>query len=114
MRIELLLLFLFANFAICSAIGWACLCRINLMHGRETRLIFRLKYSVLLTAAGVAGFVPMLFPEAAPLALAALSGAVLFQLAGGARAWRGGVPEYAKSDPAPFDDRPHPQTGAES
>jgi len=108
---EATLFFLMVNFLICSAIAWSCLCRINLMHGKQTRMVFRLKYSILLTAASVAAFLPALFPTLAPVALAVFGAAVLFQLAGGARAWRGGVPQYAKSDPQPFDPEPHAHTG---
>lgn len=90
------------NFALCSALGWACLCRLNVMEGKDTRTVFRLKYAVLLTAATAGGFCP-LFGEWPTWTQCGMTGAVLFQLAGGARAWANGVPVYAKSDPAPFD-----------
>lgn len=83
------------NLAVCTAIGWSCVCRIAVMDGRTTLLSFRLKYAFLLVAATASGFGPALLGSWPEVADVLLNTAFLYMMAGGARAWRGGVPDYA-------------------
>ncbi len=85
----------FLNLALCAALGWTCLCRLNLMERSTTLPSFRAKYSVLITAAVASALGPLagIWPN---LAQVLLTGAFVFVLAAGTSAWRDGVPGYAQ------------------
>jgi hypothetical protein len=85
-----------ANFVLCSAIGWICLCRISVMSGPSTLKRFRAKYVALLVAFTASGFSHMLFNELPNMPQFLVGVAVLFDLWAGATAWRSGLPAHAK------------------
>lgn len=100
---EMKCLLALANFAMCSAIGWACVCRISIMDAASTRRIFRVMYTFLFGAATASGFSPWLFGEWPGVGHVLLTAAFVFVLASGAGAWRKGLPDYARTAPAPLD-----------
>lgn len=90
------------NLVLCSIVGWACLCRLNLLHGGmdwRPRLIF----SLLLTGATAHGFGPWLFGDRAGLGDTIMTVAVLTGLLLSAHRWREGAP-IGLTAPADFDD----------
>lgn len=93
------------NFALCSAIGWACVCRFSSMSHGTTRMRFRAGYTLLFMAASVSGFSWLVgeWPGPGQIAMAVAWIALLGVNAGN---WRGGPPDYARSDRAPLDTRP--------
>lgn len=91
------MLFALANFAICSAIGWTCICRLSQMSAGTTRRAYRAKYAVLVGAATASGFSLTLFGEWPGITDLAMSSAVLLHLALGRSAWLGGIPDYART-----------------
>lgn len=86
-----------ANTVVCLALAWACICRLNKASERTTQRVFVWKYAVLLTAAVASAISPVFGIVASPIDLI-LNAAFFFALAGGRRAWRDGVPEYARTD----------------
>lgn len=93
------LLLALLNFALASGIGWACLCRVSVMSGANTRKLTRAAYAVLMLAAAGTGLSPVLFREWPTWIDVLMNGAVLLYMASGIRAWRNGVPSFAKSGP---------------
>jgi hypothetical protein len=91
------------NFALCSAIGWACICRIAVMSADTTRKTYRAAYAVVLVCASASGLAPILWREWPGPGQLAMSVAVLAVLALGVSSWRHGPPTYARSAPAPLD-----------
>lgn len=80
------------NFALCGAIGWACACRITVTSGDTTRVLTRVSYSTLFTAATASGFMPLAghwpgWPEIW------MNAAVLLLMLDGMRRWKQGVPD---------------------
>lgn len=94
-----LLLLTAINFGLCTALGWTCLCRLNLM-SLSTRRSFRAKYSVLLAAATLSGYGWLigLWPN---LGQVVLTAAFVYVLAAGSSAWRSGPPSYAQTSAQP-------------
>lgn len=92
------------NLLVCGALVWTCVCRLNVMSGAGTLRTFRLKYVVLFTAAVASAFSPVLFREWPTMTQIGISGAFLFVLGAGSKAWKHGVPQYAQSDPAPLGE----------
>jgi hypothetical protein len=95
-----------ANLIVCCLIGWACVCRFSMMDRHSTRAFTRWSYAVLFTAAGISGWQRVLFDEWPSWADLAVNVALLVFLASGIRAWRYGVPGFARSDAAPLDELP--------
>ena len=57
-----LLLLAAANLVVCTAIGWACICRLNSNRSRS-HLLYRAKYCALMVGATASGLSPILFSE---------------------------------------------------
>lgn len=93
------LLLALLNFALASGIGWACLCRVSVMSGADTRKLTRAAYAALMLGAAASGLSPMLLREWPGWGDVLMNGAVLLYMASGIRAWRNGVPSFAKSGP---------------
>ena len=95
-----------ANFFVCSAIGWACLCRISVTSSDTTRTLTRWSYAGLFVAATASGFGPLkdYWPGVPTLAM---SVAVLLLLLDGVPQWRHGVPPDVRTDLDHFDSKPH-------
>jgi hypothetical protein len=117
---EWLYLLALLNFVLCSAIAWACVCRIAVMSAGTTLKSYRAAYAVLLVCASASGLAPILWREWPGPGQLAMSIAALYVIALGVRNWRGGPPDYARSGPVPldfgsstegaadsFDDKPH-------
>ncbi|MBY0469280.1 MAG: hypothetical protein K2Q07_09915 [Burkholderiaceae bacterium] len=91
------------NLLLCTAIGWGCICRLNLLHrGVDWRP--RLMFCTLLTGGTAHGMAPWLFKEPAGLGDTILSVAVLASLLLSAHRWRQGAP-IGLTGPAEFDDQ---------
>lgn len=89
---QLLALF---NWAICCAIGWACICRISVTSIETTRGLTRWSYAALFAAATASGYGP--FADHWPgWADVAMSTAVLLLMLDGAKHWRLGLPNDAR------------------
>lgn len=93
----------FANFLICTGIGWCCVCRLHRMTAPTTRRVVRAVFALLFGGATASGFSPVLFGEWPGAAHVLLAGAILAVLIAGAKDWRNGLPDYAKSAPVPLD-----------
>lgn len=89
-----------ANFAACSGIGWCCVCRFALMTSSSTRWDVRLNFAALFSAATASGFAPVLFHEWPGRTQVGMAVGILLVLVSGAREWRTGLPEYARTAPA--------------
>lgn len=100
------------NLLLCTAIGWGCLCRLNLLHHGVDRRP-RLMFTVLLTGVTAHGMAPWLFKENAGIGDTILSAAVLTSLLVSAHRWRQGAP-IGLTAPAAFDDEIHAHTGGRS
>lgn len=87
----------FVNFALCTAIGWSCLCRIASMSRETTCCHYRAVYVLLVVAASASGFAPVLFREWPGPGQIVLALACLSYLAASSRRWRGGPPDYART-----------------
>lgn len=90
-------LFALCNLIVCSAIGWACICRIAVTSQATTRGLTRWSYAALLMAATASGFGPLLGswpggPETA------MNAAILLLLLDGVGHWRRGVPDDARHE----------------
>jgi hypothetical protein len=94
------------NFLLCSGIGWACLCRVSVMTESTTRWSTRGAYALMIGAATFSGLSPWFVRDWPGWAEILMSAAVLTHLLSTKRGWQDGVPEYAKSDDAPFDTQP--------
>ncbi len=98
LRIALLL----ANFAVCSALGWACVCRMARMSRATTCARFRAGYTVLYVAATASGFSVWMFNEWPGPGQLGMGAAALYIVALSAHNWRDGPPDYARTEPAPL------------
>lgn len=76
------------NFAICVAIGWACICRLNDVISRDYKRA-RLRYALLLAGAMASGCAPVLFNTMPGPGAAIFAGAVLAGLVINVPRWRG-------------------------
>ena len=65
-----------ANLAICLAIGWACICRLNSNISRRYRLA-RARYALLLAGAMSSGLQPLMFGTWSSIADVIFNSAVL-------------------------------------
>ena len=94
-----------ANLFLCTGVGWACLCRLNLLHhGVDWRP--RAIFCALLTGATAHGLGPWLFREDSGFGDTILTLAVLMSLLLSAHRWREGAP-VGLTAPADFDDEIH-------
>lgn len=87
------LLFALANFVLCLAVVWMCLCRLNSMT-RAVLYRVRSEYSLYLTCALASALQPMWgeWPEWGSLAMAV---ALIFGILASRRAWARGAPRSA-------------------
>lgn len=93
------------NLLLCTAIGWGCVCRLNLLtHQVDWRP--RLMFCVLLTGVTAHGMAPWLFKESAGIGDTILSATVLASLLLSSHRWRQGAP-IGLTGPAEFDDEIH-------
>ena len=76
------------NFAICTAIGWACICRLNSTVSRKFRSA-RTRYALLLAGATASGCSPIFFQMMPSMGEAIFSGAVLVSMVINVPRWRG-------------------------
>lgn len=83
------------NFAVCGAIGWACLCRIAMMSEQTTRVRFRLGYTVMMVSSTCSGLSPILWGEWPGPGQISMGLAALYVIGWGAQNWRRGTPTYA-------------------
>lgn len=97
------LLMALANLVLCSIAAWTCVCRISVMAGETTRKLNRAAYSVMLMAICASGWAPWLFGEWPGWADLLMSTAVIVYMTSGMRAWKFGVPTFARSGPAPLE-----------
>lgn len=95
------------NFMLCSLIGWSCICRWVQMTAKATRRDVRGAFAVLFAGATASGFSPIFWHEWPGWGDVSLALGVVLVLIVGAREWRTGQPEYAKSGPAPLDSLLH-------
>jgi hypothetical protein len=86
------------NFAICGAIGWACVCRVAMMTARTTKLRFRVGYTAMMVASSASGLSPVLWGEWPGPGQISMGLAALYVIGWGASNWRGGLPSYARRD----------------
>lgn len=94
--------------ALCGAIAWACLCRVNRMQACTTRQTVRWAYSVLMTVALAAGSAPLWAGWMwAVWSSIGLAGGFLLVMWVNSPAWRLGLPPHACSAPDTFDSLPH-------
>jgi hypothetical protein len=102
---DLMALINLVNLLLCTAIGWGCVCRLNLLHhGVDWRP--RLMFCTLLTGVTAHGMAPWLFKENAGIGDTILSATVLASLLLSAHRWRRGAP-IGLTAPAEFDDEIH-------
>ena len=85
-----------ANAALCALIAWSCVCRIMVMDERTTQRRFRAGYELLLAASISSGASPVLWGELPGPGQISMAVAVLYVIAASYRAWRDGVPDYAR------------------
>jgi len=76
------------NLAICTAIGWACICRLNDSVSRHYKRA-RMRYTLLLAGATASGCAPMLFGPLAGIGYAIFAGSVLIGLVINVPRWKG-------------------------
>ena len=94
-----------ANLAICLAIGWACICRLNsqisrrylLARARYALLLARARYALLLAGAVSSGLQPLMFGSWSSIADVIFNSAVLAGLALNVARW------YAPKDGGQHD-----------
>lgn len=91
------------NWAACTVVGIVCVCRLNVMQGQRTRLIFRLKYILLLVGATACGFSTVLWGVYPGPGTLLMSLSLAAYLAAGQDVWHDHPPRYAQSGPAPLD-----------
>lgn len=75
-----------ANLALCTAIGWSCLCRLNSRVSRD-HLLARVRYTLLLAGAFTSGFQPVLFGTWPSVSTVIFTAAVLLFLIFNAMRW---------------------------
>ena len=85
-----------ANLAICLAIGWACICRLNSQISRRY-LLARARYALLLAGAVSSGLQPLMFGSWSSIADVIFNSAVLAGLALNVARW------YAPKDGGQHD-----------
>lgn len=85
-----------ANLAICLAIGWACICRLNSQISRRY-LLARARYALLLAGAVSSGLQPLMFGTWSSIADVIFNSAVLAGLALNVARW------YAPKDGGQHD-----------
>lgn len=106
MRTDLLLQL--AHVAVCLALAWACLCRINKMSQDTTRPGIRAAYALLLADAVAVATLPMWLPDAwGRWASISLALGYLVVMAANSSGWKEGPPEHTRTGPGDFDDLPH-------
>lgn len=76
------------NFAICAAIGWACICRLNDTVSKDYRQV-RMRYTLLLAGATASGCAPALFNVLPGPDAAIFAGSVLVSMVINVPRWRG-------------------------
>lgn len=76
------------NFLMCTAIGWACICRLNDSISRHHKRA-RLRYTLLLAGATASGCAPVLFNTLPGPGAAIFAGSVLAGLVINLPRWRG-------------------------
>lgn len=91
-----------ANFLVCCALMWLCSCRIHRMENSTTRRAYRFAYAMLLMAAAGSAGSPVLFDEWPTWVQVFLTSVFLGVLMMSRRAWQHGVPDFARSTPAPM------------
>jgi hypothetical protein len=96
---ETLVTLALVNFALCTAIGWSCVCRFSSMSKATTKARFRGGYTMLMVAATVSGLSPLLWREWPGPGQIAMAFAALYVLGWGAKGWRFGPPPYARKEP---------------
>lgn len=84
------------NFAVCAAIGWACLCRVAMMSKQTTRIRFRLGYTLAMVASVCSGLSPVLWGEWPGPGQISMGIAAAYVVGWGAQNWRYGPPSYAR------------------
>jgi hypothetical protein len=92
-------LFALLNWFVCSAVGWACICRISVTSRATTRWLTRASYAALLMTSSASGFGPLAqhwpgWPELL------MNCAVLLLLIDGMKRWKGGVPDDVRKPAA--------------
>lgn len=85
------------NMALCTGIGYSCLCRIASMSRETTCCHYRALYVLLAVAATASGFGFLLFREWPGPGQILFSTAFLYYLYTGKERWRGGPPDYART-----------------
>jgi hypothetical protein len=98
MTYEYMLVVAGLNWVLCTALGWACLCRLNAM-GRRTRPLYRVAYTALLAASTASGFAPVLWREWPGLSQVAVAAAALLVLLTSSPRWSLGAPDYTHREP---------------
>jgi hypothetical protein len=91
------------NFALCSAIGYSCVCRFAIMSAATAAASWRLRYVIVMVAATTSGLSPWLWGEWPGPGQITMAVACLYVIGLTAKGWREGVPDYA-SKPMPLDD----------
>jgi hypothetical protein len=85
-------LFALLNWGVCSAVGWACICRISVTSHHTTRWLTRISYATLFTTSTASGYGPLAqhwpgWPELL------MNGAVLLLMVDGMKRWKAGEPD---------------------
>lgn len=96
----------FANLVICSAGGFVCACRVNQMRFDTTRQLVRLLYALVVVALTLNGGWYWFFGGFADWQNVVASVSIIVVLMIDARSWREGLPQFAKSGPAPLQEVP--------
>jgi hypothetical protein len=91
------------NFALCSAIGYSCVCRFAVMSKGTVAWTWRLRYVVVMVAATCSGLSPWLWAEWPGPGQITMAVACLYVIGITAKGWRISVPDYA-SRPMPLAD----------
>lgn len=97
------MIFVAANWVLCSMVGWACVCRFAAMSKSTTRSRFRFGYVMVFIAATMSGFSWLWFGEWPGPGQIAMAASWISLMGVNAGNWRDGPPVYARSDAAPFD-----------
>lgn len=85
------------NLAICMAIAWACICRLN-SHVARVHKWARAKYSLLLAGAVASGFQPALWNSWTTVGDTIFSACVLAGLLINVARWHGAAHPHRRSD----------------
>lgn len=94
-----------ANFGFCTAIWWACVCRLNLLSS-DSEWRARAMFTLVLFGATAHGLAPWFFGERAGLGSTVFSASILLGLVLTSHRWRAGAPDDLASAPGEFDDEP--------